>query len=218
MGVGVHAVVVSAAARSPWPAELERPDLVIAADAGVAHALALELPVDLVVGDLDSVDAEALARATGAGAFVEAHPAEKDATDLELALDAACREGATTITVLDAARGRLDHFLATALLLGSTRWADRCVRAFVDGARLTVVPAGSVRAIDGLVGSLVSLLAIGGPAAGVRTSGLRYALNGETLAAGSTRGVSNEIVAAPATVTIGTGTVLVVQPAPEEPA
>ena len=41
------------------------------------------------------------------------HPADKDATDLELALRAAQRIGATRVTVVGAGGGRLDHFLAT---------------------------------------------------------------------------------------------------------
>ena len=61
----------------------------IAADAGLDHAEALGLPVDLVVGDLDSVSKEALERARRAGIAIEEHPAAKDQTDLELALDAA---------------------------------------------------------------------------------------------------------------------------------
>ncbi len=65
-------------------------DVVIAADSGLGHALALGCAVDLVVGDLDSVDPDDARRARRpAGAVVEQHPADKDATDLELALDAA---------------------------------------------------------------------------------------------------------------------------------
>src|SRR5690348_11873254 len=63
--------------------------IVIAADSGLEHARALGVPVDLVVGDLDSVDPAVLDAAIADGVTVERHPAAKDATDLELALDAA---------------------------------------------------------------------------------------------------------------------------------
>src|SRR5206468_851156 len=62
---------------------------VIAADHGLDHARALGLEVAVAVGDFDSASSEAIAAAERAGTRVDRHPAEKDATDLELALDAA---------------------------------------------------------------------------------------------------------------------------------
>ena len=59
---------------------------------------------------------------------------------------------------------------------------------------------------------LLTLLAVGGPAHGVRTSGLRYPLDGETLHPGSTRGVSNVLDDPVALVTVAQGTVLAVFP------
>ena len=69
--------------------ELPAGAFVIAADGGVDRALALGLHVDLAVGDFDSVTPAGLAAVRAAGARVERHPPTKDATDLELALDAA---------------------------------------------------------------------------------------------------------------------------------
>src|SRR6185312_10494011 len=61
--------------------------VVIAADSGLHQATRLGLHVDYVVGDFDSADPAAVEAARAAGAVVDRHPAEKDATDLELALD-----------------------------------------------------------------------------------------------------------------------------------
>ena len=68
---------------------------VIAADSGLEHAAALGLAVDVLVGDLDSVSTSALEAAEEAGVRVERHPVDKEATDLELALDYALALGAT---------------------------------------------------------------------------------------------------------------------------
>src|SRR3954453_13949489 len=87
----------------------------IAADGGAELAQPLGLEVDLVVGDLDSISAAALARA----AQVERHAAEKDATDLALALAAALRLGPERILVLGSAAGRLDHLFGSLLLLAA---------------------------------------------------------------------------------------------------
>jgi len=60
-------------------------------------------------------------------------------------------------------------------------------------------------------GSVVTLLPVGGNAQGVATRGLRYPLDGETLRVGRSRGLSNEVVEAPASVWLGAGTLLVIE-------
>ncbi len=183
---------------------------VIAADSGLDHAHALGLRVDVVVGDLDSVTPRALARAEADGARIERHPAAKDATDLELAMDAANATGPARIVVLGGHGGRVDHLLANAALLPADRYAAAEVVAHMGGATLTVVR--SEAEVLGAPGELVSLLALHRPATGVTTHGLLYPLSGEDLLPGSTRGVSNELVASPARVSLSTGVLLVVQP------
>ncbi|MFQ5947659.1 MAG: thiamine diphosphokinase, partial [Acidimicrobiia bacterium] len=91
MDVSKTAVVF--AGGDPEPASVRSlipPDsLVIAADSGLDLVASLDLTVDVVVGDFDSVNPELLQAAVASGARVERHPVDKDATDLELALEAA---------------------------------------------------------------------------------------------------------------------------------
>jgi thiamine pyrophosphokinase len=191
-------------------ADLAHADFVVAADSGVEHALALGWRVDLVVGDLDSADPAAIERATAAGAAVERYPTDKDATDLELALEAARHRGCHRVVVVGGHGGRLDHFLANALLLASPAFSSLRVEARVGSADVVVVRDHAV--LPGRVGDLCSLLAVGGPALGVRTEGLRFPLDGDDLLPGSTRGVSNELVDAVASVSLGDGVLLAVLP------
>ena len=183
---------------------------VVAADSGIEQALALEWPVHLAVGDFDSVSPAALAAVEAGGAQVERHPAAKDATDLELALAAAAALGPSEIVVVGGAGGRLDHLLAGLLALASDDLAAIRVRALVGPARFFVV-RDRVE-LDGEPGELVTLLAHGRPALGVTTSGLLYPLHDETLEPGSTRGVSNEMVAHRASVSLTDGVLLAVLP------
>jgi thiamine pyrophosphokinase len=191
-------------------ARLPASAFVIAADSGLAAAAALGRPVDLVIGDLDSVDVDALAAARAAGSTVEAHPAEKDQTDLELALDAALARGCRRITVVGGAGGRLDHFLANLTLLGAPRYTGAVIDAWVGAAAVTVVRDEADLA--GEPGELVSLVPVGGPARGIRTVGLRYALADEDLEPGTSRGVSNELAAPRARVTLRSGALLAIRP------
>ena len=185
---------------------------VVAADSGVEQALALGCTVDLVVGDFDSADPAAVEAAVAAGAEVRRYPQAKAQSDLELALHAARELGASRLVAVGGAGGRLDHLLANMLLLASPSFADVDVEAIVGRAHVTVIR----RAADltGAPGDLCSLFAAGGPARGVRTTGLQYPLDGEDLLPGSTRGLSNELVEPVATVSIDHGTVLAVQPDP----
>src|SRR4051794_8980734 len=140
-------------------AELPDAATVIAADSGLHHAQDLGVPVDIVVGDLDSVDETRLAAEVARGAQVEQHPAEKDYTDLELALHVACRLEADTVLVVGGAGGRLDHFLANALVLASDDFASMQVSALLDVARITVVRRRTT--LRGEPGSLLTLLPVG---------------------------------------------------------
>jgi thiamine pyrophosphokinase len=186
------------------------PALVVAADSGLEHARSLGLRVDVVVGDFDSVDPDLLDEARRAGVTIEEHPAEKDATDLELALDAAVARGARRITVVGGAGGRLDHLLANTALLGASRFAGVVLDAWLGTARLVVVRDHAT--VTGKPGSLCTLLAVDGPARGVTTKGLKYPLSDDVLQPGSTRGVSNELVDTSAHVSVSDGTLVLVQP------
>lgn len=184
--------------------------LVVAADSGLHTALRLGLRVDVVVGDLDSVAPSALDAARAAGARIDVHPVDKDATDLELALAAARDLGARRITVVSGDGGRHDHLLANALVLAADDYADLTVDAVVGTAVCTVVR--DRRTLHGTVGSLCTLLPIGGTARGVTTTGLRFPLRDEDLHPGSTRGVSNELAEVDAGITLRSGVLLAVQP------
>ena len=201
------AIVVCAGgpARAPLP-DVPEDTLVIAADGGIIEAERLGLRVDLLVGDLDSAPADAIARAPR----VERHPVDKDASDLELAMEAAVAGGARRIVVVGGDGGRLDHLLGNAFLLGSDRWAAVEIDAVLGDARITVVR--DEREIEGEVGELISLYAVGGPARGVTTQGLRWALRDGDLLPGSSLGLSNEFAAVTATVRVREGVVLAIRP------
>lgn len=186
--------------------------LVIAADRGLEHAQAFGLEVTVAVGDFDSASPEAVAAAAAAGTGIERHPADKDATDLELALDAALALGPARILVLAGDGGRLDHLLSMLLVLGSARYASVQVDARIGRAHVHVIRGE--RALEGTPGELISLLALHGPA-DVRTQGLAYALAGETLEPGSSRGVSNTFATAIARIVVERGVLLAVRPGPE---
>ena len=185
---------------------LSQVDLVVAADSGLDHAERLGIEPDVVVGDFDSVSADALARFDGP---VERHPVAKDATDLELALRRAVEEEPDRIVVLGGHGGRLDHFLANALVL--TTVPPHILVEWRAGLATIHVVRTSIDLV-GEDGAKVSLVPVGGDVSGVSTDGLRWPLTDALLTSGSSLGVSNEFAGPSARIEVGSGTLLVIVP------
>ncbi len=195
-----------------WPGWDRGRQIVVAADGGAGAAVGLGLTIDLVVGDMDSVAPELLATLQAEGVAVEAWPRDKDASDTELALRSAIGHEPARIVILGATGGgRLDHALANVALLGLAELADREVSLLDDATRLRLATGPSESLLDGRLGDLVSLLPVGADAVGVRTDGLAFPLLDETLAVGSTRGLSNVRTATTARVRVAAGRLLIVE-------
>ena len=187
-------------------------ELVVAADGGVRIARTHGLPIHYVVGDLDSASADDIEWARSNGADIDEFSRDKNETDLELALDHADGSGVDRIVAIGVDGGRLDHELGNWLALGARRSARVEVRT--NGGNATILHAEThpAMSIKGSLGNIVSLLPRFGDAVGVTTSGLRWELDDATLHAASTRGISNEMIGASATVSISGGTLVVVRP------
>jgi len=186
--------------------------LIVAADGGVVEAHRQGFRVDLLIGDLDSAPPDEVARVTRGGGRLLRHSPDKDATDLELALDAAEGEGVERVLVVGGHGGRLDHLIGNALLLAAARFRDLEIDAVFGAARLHVVRGH--RVLEGEPGDQVSLFALGGTARAVRSTGLRWNLNGDALDPGSTRGISNVFIEYTASLTLEAGVLLAIRPPP----
>lgn len=191
---------------------LDDAELVVAADGGAAAVDRAGHRVHLLVGDLDSADPALVGRLESAGTHVERHPTDKEASDTELALRAALGAGASAVVLLGALGGtRLDHALANLLLLADPSLAGFDARVVQGGSTVRVVRGGDALRLEARIGAPVSLLPVDGEVTGIRTDGLRWPLHGETLRIGRSRGLSNEVIAAGASIHVQRGTLLVVE-------
>jgi thiamine pyrophosphokinase len=178
----------------------------IAADGGSRHALACGRAPDVLIGDLDSLPDAVRDSLQRAGTKIQAFDAEKDETDLELALAYAVREGYSSILILGGLGGRTDQILANLSLLADPALEKLDVR--MDDGREEAFRIGNETAVRGVAGDLLSLLPIGIHAEGVTTHGLKFPLRHETLIPFRTRGISNRMTGPRATITVERGILL----------
>jgi thiamine pyrophosphokinase len=183
-------------------------DVLIAADGGTRHALAMGLSPSIVIGDLDSLTPDDRRQLDARGVKIQQYPRDKAETDLELALQYAFINGFREIRILGGLGGRLDQTLANLSLLTDPEFNGLDIR-IDDG----VEEAFFVRdrcELHGKPAEVVSLIPWGSQVGGVCTDGLRWPLQGETLFPDKTRGISNEMARETARISLESGLLLVV--------
>jgi len=133
------------------------------------------------------------------------HPAQKDYTDLELALQFAQSTGVDQILVLAALGNRWDQTLTNLLLPAGVSYKDTSIVLVAGRQEIrllnadrstqgdfpTLITSPARLDLQGQPGDTLSLIPVAGDAIGVTTSGLQYPLHDEILFFGATRGVSN---------------------------
>ncbi len=183
-------------------------EFVIAADGGFTKAFSVGARVDLVVGDFDSIDDAGRLALERLRVETRRYPPDKDASDLELALNEALMRSPREILILGGLGRRIDHALTNVHLLERGLDAGVDLR-LVDGPQSIVLIDGRHDIGEAAVGDLVSLIPLS-PSVRARTTGLRYSLRDEELSRGASRGVSNEVASLPARVEVTRGRLLLV--------
>jgi thiamine pyrophosphokinase len=186
---------------------LLRPDdFVICADGGTRHALALGLTPQVIIGDMDSLPSTFEA-STFKGEFIKVS-ADKNETDLELAMKYALAFHPATILIIAALGGRLDQTVGNLSLLTDPGLSTFDIR-LNDGVEEIFFCREQVR-VKGGRGDTISLIPWGGEVSGVETENLKWPLRNEILYPYKTRGISNEMLGEEASVRIKTGLLLIV--------
>ena len=183
-------------------------DLLIGADGGSRHILDLGLLPNLVIGDLDSLTEDELYELSMADVKIEQYPADKNETDLELAIEYALEQRSTSIVIIAALGGRMDQALGNIALLSNPLISKMNIR-LDDGLEEVFFCRDQVQ-IKGKSGDIVSLVPWNGDVRGVVTAGLKWGLTSETLYPYKTRGISNEMTEESAGIQISSGALLVI--------
>ena len=190
--------------------KIEQVELVFAADSGLHIAQKLGLHVDAIIGDMDSVDVNALAEAKSRGTKIIQHDRDKNFTDLHSALLYAAECGTKKIVVVTAGGGRLDHQLGVVAAMFDPQLRQTQVEAIWDNSEIFALQGPASCEFSAEVEDIVGLQAFSASAIGISTTGLRWQLHNEQLANHETRGVSNEATEKRITVSLVSGQLLVI--------
>lgn len=191
-------------------ASLHPTDRIFCADGGTLNALALNLTPEIIIGDLDSLPAEVVTRMESVGVTIQRHPANKDQTDLELALELAVAQQPDEILLVTALGGRLDQMLANILLLTRPGYAGPQL-ALIDGPQQAILLRDhGCLSLAGRPGDTLSVVPLTAKVTGVTLVGVQWPLTNATLSLGSTWSISNQFATNQVTVEIERGVALVV--------
>lgn len=186
----------------------DRAELIIAVDGGILHCNTLDIRPHVLLGDLDSAPEELVNKAIADGVNLQRHPPDKDKTDLELALDFACSQGAETVALFGALGGRWDMSLANLLLPAAIAYNTMRVTLYDDQTRIDLLRDNQQLELTAAVGSRISLLPVNGTVEGVTLTGFQYPLTNHTISFASTLGISNVLVENKGSISVGKGVLL----------
>lgn len=186
-------------------------ELFVGVDRGSLFLLKNQLPLDLAVGDFDSVSKEELQIIQEkAGDFVKAAP-EKDDTDTELALKAIfSKYPHAQVTIFGAFGGRIDHMMSNLFLPSDPELAPFMRQITLCDEQNTVqfYPAGSNQVLPEKEMIYVSFMADGD--ADLTIKGAKYELDASNFFKKKIYS-SNEFLDQPITVTLKSGYLIVIQ-------
>lgn len=181
-------------------------DLTIAADSGYSNAKTLGDSVQILVGDLDSLDESKI---EGKPEIITV-PAEKDFTDTQLAVETALKRGADDIVIIGGISGRLDHTLSNLAILKDL--SDRGIYALMADGKNRVRYIRSTSTLIARSGyTYLSLIADGDKVKGVSIEGCKYPLDNAVLNDRYQYAVSNEIVGNCALISVKKGGLYIIE-------
>lgn len=191
----------------------EKEVIFIGADRGALYLLQQGVTPTEAVGDFDSISKEEYQRIAQSVQKVDRYRAEKDETDIELAVERALAYEPKQIILTGVTGGRLDHFQSALHLLYRFQLANPSIQ-FLIRNRLNVISmlAPGLRRISPEPGfPYISFFPFEGKVTGLTLTGFKYETVNANLETGVTMFTSNEPVAEVCTISFRDGICLMVR-------
>ncbi|MEA3313065.1 MAG: thiamine diphosphokinase [Caldisericota bacterium] len=183
-------------------------DFIIGVDGGAGKLIKCGIIPDLAVGDFDSIGCDELNLLKKKGVNILQFPEDKNYSDTELAINVALGKHFNTFILSGMLYGRIDHMLFNVSLLYPLLKKGKDTYILEEREEIYIV--NGKKKIKTKKSSTVSLYPMTNIVQGVKTSGLKYQLNGKTLFKGKTLTLSNIAVSGEIQVEVKKGVLLVV--------
>jgi thiamine pyrophosphokinase len=186
-------------------------DTIICADAGAERAIQLGLTPHVAIGDFDSITAETFETLKRLKVPLHQHPAHKDQTDLELALEWVSQKPKGQIVLVGAFGGRMDQSLGNIFSLLHPRLTGFQLSLY-DGETFGHLLQGKdSKVIETDLDETVSLIPLSAEVHGVEATGLVWPLNKVTLERHSSLSISNRSNSKQVSISIDSGVLLLLR-------
>ena len=187
---------------------LQNDDFYIFCDGGLTHSEGLGINPDVIVGDFDSCDADALSKWNDRCEIIRL-PREKDDTDTLFAVKLALERGFSDFLLLGAMGGRFDHALGNVSILLYLQGLGKKASLADDFSVMQIAGREPVYIKDNC--SYFSVLTVAGNVSGVNIKNAKYPLENASLSSDFQLGISNEVLPGKvAEVSVTNGRVLLV--------
>ncbi|MBB6282119.1 thiamine diphosphokinase [Geobacillus subterraneus] len=181
----------------------------VGVDRGTAALLEAGFRPVRAFGDFDSLPAGDVAKLQQAFPNLDVWPAEKDKTDMEIALDWAVEQTARCIRLFGATGGRLDHLFGNVELL--LKYAGRPIEMVDRQNVLTVHLPGTYTVVHDVRYRYVSYIPISETVAELTLIGFKYPLTNCHISRGSTLCISNELIQSSGTFSFSEGILMMIR-------
>ncbi|KUG03267.1 thiamin pyrophosphokinase [hydrocarbon metagenome] len=182
-------------------------DIILCADGGANYAYQLGVLPDYIIGDMDSINENILEYYNSRQVPFKKYPRRKDFTDIQLAMSTAEEMGAQEIILLGTQGKRFDHSLSN--LYCGLEYVKRGIKIIHYGPECTVYLVCSQMSLQGRAGDLVSVLPLGGVAAGVYLKDFEYPLENVVLECDNPYAVSNVLAEDTAQIELENGVLVI---------
>ncbi len=167
---------------------------IIAADGGANLLREIDVRPNLVLGDMDSITSENLLYYQDNPLVeVDTYPVMKDETDTELAIMRAMQMKAKEVVLYGGLGNRFDHSLANVYLL--SRLVKKGIKAKMIDEVNEIVLLGHSSEFNFKIGTIISLLPLGGQVEGLSIEGFVYPILSKSMPTETPYGISNVVKA-----------------------
>ena len=182
----------------------EKNDLIIAVDGGYNYCKLLNLEVDILIGDMDSLEI------IPDNIIKHIYNKEKDETDTYLAVHYGIDQGYTDFILYGCLGGRIEHTIANIQII-----ADLCkkgikIKIVDENTNIYMINKNEVIEIEGLKKKYISIFSYSGKST-ISLKGFKYNVASKDITNDYPLGIDNETIGTNGNIYVHNGLVLVIE-------